>query len=279
MYKNLYNRINKLINENNSSLKKKKNYYGTSYFLKNNGKLIKKMPVISDNKRSIPNIMLRSSLFGVIKKGNRKYEKNVLKTTLNGIFIRFTGESLDQTDLDVWLECLHRLKKVPLGEKVKFKTYNFLKSINRKTGRSDYEWLKSCLIRLSVCCIEIRDEHFFYVGHLLHEWYRNEKTKEYIIILNKKIIYFFTDAMWTGISLKERMKLKGKSLSQWIHCFYCSHKNPLSYKVQTLQKLCGSSIIVLWKFRQNLKKSLEEVSFATGWKCLIDINDHVHIKK
>ncbi|QJC30217.1 hypothetical protein GJT84_02475 (plasmid) [Enterobacteriaceae endosymbiont of Plateumaris sericea] len=285
MYKSLYTRISKLASKSNSRIsscnKNKKILFNSSNISKEDENIFikKRMPIISNSKRAVPNIMLRSSLFGVIKKGYRKYEKNVLKATLNNIYIRFTGESLDQSDLDVWLECLHRLKKVPLGEKVQFKSYDFLKSINRNTGKSDYEWLKSCLVRLSVCGIEIRNEYFFYMGHLLHEWYRNEKTKEHIIILNKKIIYFFSDTMWTGVSLKERMKLKGKSLSQWIHCFYCSHNIPLPYKVNTLYKLCGSNINILWKFRQNLKKSLKEVSLATGWKCLIDIHDFVHIEK
>ncbi|QJC33104.1 plasmid replication initiator TrfA [Enterobacteriaceae endosymbiont of Donacia semicuprea] len=245
-----------------------KNINKNSFFIK-----------ISKDKRIIPNIMLRSSLFSVIRKGYRKYERNILKTSLNGFDIRFTGESLDQTDLDVWLECLYRLTKVPLGKRVIFSTYSFLKSIDRKTGKKDYEWLKSSLIRLSICSIEIKYKNNFYIGHLLHEWYRNSKTKKNIILLNKNIITLFMDSMWTAISLKERKKLKGKPLSQWIHCFFCSHNIPLYYKVSTLKKLCGSNTSLLWKFRQILKKSLHDVSLATGWKCWIDYNDIVHIIK
>ncbi|QJC32297.1 hypothetical protein GJT89_02240 (plasmid) [Enterobacteriaceae endosymbiont of Donacia versicolorea] len=255
---------NKKNNCSNLNIKNNKN----SFFIK-----------ISKNKRVIPNIMLRSSLFGVIRKGYRKYERNVLKTSLNGFDIRFTGESLDQSDLDVWLECLYRLTKVPLGKRVIFSTYSFLKSIDRKTGKKDYEWLKSSLIRLSICSIEVKYKNYFYIGHLLHEWYRDNKTKKNIILLNKNIIAFFTDSMWTAISLKERKKLKGRPLSQWIHCFFCSHNIPLYYKVNTLKKLCGSNTSLLWKFRQILKKSLYDVSLATKWKCWIDKNDIVHIIK
>ncbi|QJC34329.1 hypothetical protein GJT94_02260 (plasmid) [Enterobacteriaceae endosymbiont of Donacia cinerea] len=268
-----FNRI-KLLVKKSSVLKKEKNKENNNFNIKRN------FPNISKNKRVIPNVLLRSSLFGIIKKGNRKYEKNILKTSLNSFLIRFTGESLDQADLDVWLECLYLFTKVPLGEKVIFSTFSFLKSINRNTGKKDYEWLKSSLMRLSICSIEINYKNYFYVGHLLHEWYRNDKTKKNIILLNKKIISFFIDSMWTAISLKERKKLKGKQLSQWIHCFFCSHnKTPLPYKVETLKKLCGSNIHILWKFRQILKKSLYEVSLATGWKFWIDKNDIVHIMK
>ncbi|QJC37141.1 hypothetical protein GJU01_02245 (plasmid) [Enterobacteriaceae endosymbiont of Donacia vulgaris] len=280
-----HNRIKLLIQKSNILKKKKEKnisfFYKSIKYIKNNSFNVKKyFPNISKKNRAIPNIILRSSLFGIIKKGNRKYEKNVLKTSLNGFFIRFTGESLDQSDLDVWLECLYLFTKVPLGEKVIFSTYSFLRSIDRNTGKKDYEWLKSSLIRLSICSIEITYKDDFYIGHLLHEWYRNNKTKKNIILLNKNIISFFIDSTWTAISLKERKKLKGKQLSQWIHCFFCSHNNnPLPYKVNTLKQLCGSHILLLWKFRQILKKSLYEVSLATGWKCWIDKNDIVHIIK
>ncbi|QJC31890.1 hypothetical protein GJT88_02320 (plasmid) [Enterobacteriaceae endosymbiont of Donacia tomentosa] len=294
MRKSIYSRIHLLVQKNKcrnnffSVKEDKKNIFTDNFnkrenfdfnLCKKENFLQKNLLLVSKTKRAIPNIMLRSSLFGIVKKGNRKYERNILKTTLNGLFIRFTGESLDQSDLDVWLECLHRLTKVPLGEKVMFSTHDFLKAIGRTTGKRDYEWLTSCLIRLSICSIEISYKNCFYMGHLLHEWYKNIKNKKHIIVLNKKIISFFTDSMWTGISLKERRKLKGKFLSQWVHCFYCSHNDPLCYKVSTLQKLCGSKIKMLWKFRQNLKKSLYEVAFATGWECWIDINDIVHVKK
>ncbi|QJC31053.1 plasmid replication initiator TrfA [Enterobacteriaceae endosymbiont of Macroplea appendiculata] len=237
------------------------------------------MPYVAKDKRIIPNIMLRSSLFGIIKKGHRKYEKNVLKFSLQNITIRFTGEQLDQTDLDVWLECLHRLCFVPMGSKVEFTAYSFLKSIDRRTGTKDYKWLKTCLVRLSICIIEVGFQNCFYVGHLLHEYYKNISNKKHVIILNKRIVAFFKDDMWTAISLIERKKLKGKYLSQWIHCFYCSHKIPLCYKVSTLNKLCGSTTKKLWKFRQSLKRALLVVTHSTGWKCWIDRNDFVHIKK
>ncbi|QJC36320.1 hypothetical protein GJT99_02225 (plasmid) [Enterobacteriaceae endosymbiont of Donacia cincticornis] len=261
--------------------KKKKKKKGNSFFYtkKRIIDIWNFFPNISKNRRAVPNTILRSSLFGILKKGCRKYERNILKTSLNNFFIRFTGEQLDQSDLDVWLECLYRFSQVPLGGKVVFSSYSFLKSINRTTGKKDYEWLKSSLIRLSICSIEISYKNHFYIGHLLHEWYRNDKTKKNIILLNENITSFFTHSIWTIVSLKERKKLKGRPLSQWIHCFYCTHNIPLCYKVTTLKKLCGSKIIILWKFRQILKKSLQEVSVATGWDCWIDKNDIVHVIK
>ncbi|QJC33918.1 hypothetical protein GJT93_02250 (plasmid) [Enterobacteriaceae endosymbiont of Donacia provostii] len=281
--KNFYERIRLLINKSNvinkKKTKKKEKKKELCLRKKKSINIQNFFPNISKNRRAVPNIILRSSLFGILKKGYRRYERNILKTSLNDFIIKFTGESLDQSDLDVWLECLYRFSKVPFGEKVIFSSYSFLKSIDRKTGKKDYEWLKSSLIRLSICSIEINYRDYFYIGHLLQEWYRNDKTKKNVIFLNKNIISFFTQSIWTIISLKERKKLKKRPLSQWIHCFYCTHNVPLYYKVITLKNLCGSKIIILWKFRQILKKSLFEVSLVTGWSCWIDKNDIVHVIK
>lgn len=237
------------------------------------------LPFCDHHFRPIPNAILRSALFGVVAKGKRKYEENVLKASVNGLTIKYTGQQLDQLDLDVWVECVHRHKGLNLGEPITFSTYNFLKSIGRKTGKSEYEWLRKTLMRLHVCAIEIGDGRFFYVGHLLHEWRRDEETGENIIVLNSKLADFFSVAMWTGISIKERMLFKNKPLTQWLHSFYSTHRKPFGYKVENLRNLCGSNILELKKFKYNLKKSLIDLSNATGWECSIDKNNLVHVKR
>jgi len=147
---------------------------------------------------------LRGALFGVVEKGSRKYEKNVLKATVNSLSDKFTGEQLDQADLDVWIECLR---------------------------------------------------------------------------LNQKLLPFFQSQFWTGLSVEHRGKLKSKSLTLWLHSFYSTHSKPYDYKVEKLMFLCGSKVALMWKFRQMLKKSLTDLSKVTGWKCLIDENDLVQVKK
>lgn len=101
------------------------------------------MPISKQSNVPVPNGILRSALFGIVAKGKRKFEKSLLKATVNGYSVKYTGEQLDQSDLDVWLECLRRCQNTPLGHIVRCSSYDFLKTINRRTGKSDYEWLKS----------------------------------------------------------------------------------------------------------------------------------------
>lgn len=237
------------------------------------------LPASKKTQIPAPNIVLRSALFGVIKKGARKYEKNILKTTLNGCTVKYTGEQLDQSDLDVWLECLQRCQSCQLGYTVRFSSNNFLLKLGRNTGKSDHEWLKSVLQRLRTNDIEISDGKLSYMGSLIFEQYRDEETGENCLVLNPKIAVFFGDAGWTGITKSIRLKLKGKPLTQWLHGFYSSHAKPLPVKVETLRGLCGSEVKELKKFRQMLRSALSELSIATGWDCNIDKTDKVLIKK
>ncbi len=57
--------------------------------------------------RRIPNICLRSALFGLIQRGRRKAVKGELIAAIKGIDIRYTGWKLDQGDFDVLVHALH----------------------------------------------------------------------------------------------------------------------------------------------------------------------------
>lgn len=236
------------------------------------------LPSCPNEKKPVPNAILRSSLFGVFEKGERAYEQRVLKAAVNGITVKFTGQQLDQSDLDVWLGCLQLLRKVPVGTQVYFSMKGFLKSLGKNTGKSDKEWLRDSLTRLSACLIEIGDGINFYSGHLINDFYRNEVEFEYTLTLNPKMLSFFSNESWTGLDFDKRRELKGKSIAKWLHGFYSTHAKPLPYKVETLKTLCGSKA-ELKGFRQTLKRSLSDVSSVTGWTYWIDESDLVNVKK
>lgn len=237
------------------------------------------LPTCKNTHVPTPNVILRSALFGVVKKGTRQYEKGILKATFNGYAVKYTGEQLDQSDLDVWLECLQRCQTTPLGHTVRFAIHDFLRSIGRNTGKTDHEWLKGVFVRFRACAVEISDDRYEYIGGLVNDIYRDKETGEYCIELHPKISACFSGTSWTGISKNIRLQLKGKPLTLWLHGFYSSHNKPLPMKVSTLKELCGSDRGELRKFRYDLKKSLAELASVTGWQCSIDEHDLVVVKK
>lgn len=225
-----------------------------------------------------PNVILRSSLFGLVEKGKRILEKNVFKATANGYCIQYSGEQLNQSDLDVWLECIRRSQNCQLGSIVRFKANDFLRSINRKTGKTQHEWLKIILKRMRFTDIEISDKQFMYCGSLIHEYYQDKIKNDNCLIINNKIIHCFQNSNWTAINQTMRLMLRGKQLTQWLYGFYSSHKNPFFMKLKTLKLISGSRS-QLKEFRRMMKKSIVELSFVTGWSCKIDAADKLIIIK
>ena len=92
------------------------------------------LPLWPDSVRGVPNSILRSALFGVIRRGPRAYLARVKKATVDGVTIIHSGPTLDQADLDVWEQCLHLARTSGLGTRIEFSTGSFLKAIGRSMG-------------------------------------------------------------------------------------------------------------------------------------------------
>lgn len=237
-----------------------------------------KFPDYPDNVKGIPNSILRSALFGAIKRGKRAYKENVEIVSTENYKIIFSGPQLDQADLDVWQHAVELTKTSPSQEKIFFTSKNFLKAIGRNTGKTDRDWLHKSLTRLQTSLVEIIDGSFFYKGNLITESYGCKETQKNIIIINKKILNLYANG-WTGIEWKQRKSLRGSFLAQWVHCFYSSHKDPYPYSVEMIHALSGSGDENIFGFKRNLKKSFEKITTVTGWTFCIDENNLVHVQK
>ena len=237
--------------------------------------------------RGIPNICLRSALFGVIQRGRRKAVKGELIAAVRGIEIRYTGWRLDQADFDVLAHGLHlvSLQKSTEGY-VQFTGKGFLRGIGRRTGKSGREWLKDSFRRLTGSAVEITleikdrfgTESFTYAGSLIDEFYYNSRDQSYLLKINPKLARLF-DAGWTQLQWQQRLELK-TDLAKWLHGFYASHNVPYPIKVETLRHLCGSSCGRLSDFRGRLRRALNElveIQVISSWK--IDRKDKVHVQR
>lgn len=237
--------------------------------------------------RGIPNICLRSPLFGVIQRGRRKAVKGELIAAVNGLDICYTGWRLDQGDFDVLIHTLHLVSLQQSTEAfVQFTGKGFLNGIGRKYGKSGREWLKDSFRRLTGSAVEIKlevqddygTESYTYAGSLIDEFYYNTGSQSYLLKINPKLAKLF-DAGWTQLQWHQRLQLK-TDLAKWLHGFYVSHRAPYPMKVDTLRHLCGSSCGRLSDFRSKLRCALKELvnaELVTSWK--IDCQDKVYIRK
>lgn len=229
--------------------------------------------------RGMPNSVLRSALFGVIQRGPRAFQQRVKKASVDGVTVIHTGPTLDQADLDVWMQSLHLARTDGLGKRIKFSTSGFLKSIGRDAGGKNIEWLKNAFARLTSSVVEIQDGKKSYFGPMLHHGARDDESGQYAIEINPAIVALFGTDGWSSLDFEQRQALKKQPLAQWLHGFYSTHTRPFAYKVETLYRLCGSENKQLAGFRRELKEALTKMAMVTGWAWEIDDTDLIHIIK
>jgi hypothetical protein len=224
------------------------------------------LPLWPEPMRGVPNGILRSALFGAVKRGKRRYMEREPVAAVEGVDLIYTGPRLDQADLDVWEGALHLARLIPLGDRIEFTEKGFLKLIGRggeggeNIGKSDREWLKKTLARLKANAVEVKQGPYAYGGSLVDEYFRDESTGRYVLILNPRMKVMFGRDGWTQIDWSIRQALRGYPLAQWLHGFYSTHAQPYPLKVETLHKLCGSET------GAEAKTDAERHKAVTGWR-------------
>ena len=242
-----------------------------------------KLPLWPDAVRSVPNGFLRSALFGAIRRGARRYMQREQIAALDGIKIFYTGQRLDQGDLDVWEMLLHITRLQGLGNECRVKAYQLLKKLEKADTGGNREVLHIRLMRLKATAIEIEQGRYGYAGSLIDEVYRDKETQEYVFRANSKLRALFEPDQFTQIDWAVRRELDGQPLAQWLHGFYASHAQPHPVHMETLLKLAGSEDASPTSARQTLRKAFEAVAKASkahGEEFSYEIHsDLVHAQK
>ena len=210
------------------------------------------LPVWPEPMRGVPNGMLRSAMFGAIRKGPRRYMEREQIAALEGIEIWYTGQRLDQGDLDVWETVLHIVRLQALGNECRVTAYAMLKLLGKTDTGKNRATLHKRLLRLKANGVEVKQGRFTYIGSLIDEVYKDDETQKYVIVLNPKLRALFEPDQFTQIEWAVRHALDGKPLAQWLHGYYTSHAKPYPVKVETLHKLCGSEAKRLPDFKIDL---------------------------
>ncbi|WP_175810882.1 plasmid replication initiator TrfA [Burkholderia cepacia] len=223
------------------------------------------LPLWPELVRGVPNGVLRSALFGAIKRGKRKYMEREAIACVKGVSIVYTGPRLDQSDLDVWEGALHLARLVKLGNRIEFTEKAFLRLIGRggpsggNIGKSDREWLRKVLARLKATAVEVTQGPYTYIGSLIDDCFRDSTNGRSVVILNPRMRVIFNHDSWTQIDWSIRHALIGHPLAQWLHGFYSTHAAPMPYKVETLHLLCGSEA------GENATTDAERNKALLGW--------------
>lgn len=212
--------------------------------------------------RAVPNGFLRSALFGAIAKGRRRYLEHEQLAAVDGVEVHYTGQRLDQGDLDVYESVLHALRLQAMGKRCRVTSYALLKLMGKVDTGGNRETLQKRLRRLRANAVQIKQGRYTYIGGLVDEAFKDEETQEWVIVLNPRLRALFEPDQFTQVEWGVRQALSGQPLAQWLHGFYASHAEPYPIKVETLHRLCGSETERMDHFREKLWKALDAVAEA-----------------
>jgi len=236
------------------------------------------LPLWPETKRGAINAVLRSALFAAIQGKGRTALERELVAAQQGIEIRFTGWQLSQSELDVWEQVLHLARTQATGSECHFTARGLLKAMGRQTGKSDHEWLKLAVARLTGGVVEITSGGRTYFGTLVEGGARDEDTGQYVVQINPKLAAFYGDAEWTQLDWEQRQQLRGKPLALWLMGFYASHAQPYPLTVEYLHKLSGSQTKQLRYFKKNLTKALRDIQAVGTIEAFEIVGDLVHVR-
>lgn len=216
------------------------------------------LPLWPDAVRAVPNAVLRGALFSVATE-RETFKTATLIATVEGIEIRFQGTRPNQSDLDVWETLLHLARLQPLGAEVQFTSHSLLKELGRGTGGKDHEELKQQIRNLAAGLTEITwtKERKTFGGTLITSYFRDEDTGLYVVKFNRDFGKLYASGH-TSVDWEERKALGRNNVAKWVHLLYSSHEHPYPYKVETLQRLCGSTS-TRKEFRQRLRSALDKL--------------------
>lgn len=227
-------------------------------------KNVVQLPLWPEPVRAVPNGFLRSALFGAIAKGKRRYIDGEQLAALDGIEIRYTGQRLDQGDLDVWESVLHAVRLQELGSQCRVTSYALLKLMGKTDTGKNRATLNKRITRLVASAVTVKQGRYTYIGGLIRFAAKDEETQEWVIELDEKLRPLFAADQFTQVEWAVRHALDGKPMAQWLHGFYASHAAPFPMRMETLLKLSGSEDSNPRSAQQTLRKALDAVSEASA---------------
>lgn len=210
-------------------------------------------------KESIPNALIRSSLFGV----NRSSSGQIIKKkipSLSNYDITYIGEELGQSDCQIFyfLMRAYRSGKKRTDGFVEIKQSDILESLGVSKGGSAYDWLWTHLERLKRAEISVVSDRYKYLGNLVSEVEKNDANGTIAFVMNNKLASVNGD--YTAIDLQRKVSIKSL-IGKWAHDFYSSHAFTIPMKLDTIKSLTGSKLEKA-KFKSQLKIAMEEIKNA-----------------
>lgn len=220
------------------------------------------LPLWPEPVRAVPNGFLRSALFAARGRGKRRYINGEDLAACGGVTVRYKGEQLDQSDLDVWESVLHAVRLQALGTQCRVTSYSLLKLMGLTDTGPNRTTLFNRIERLVANAVTITQGRYTYMGGLIEKAVRDKITHEWVIKIDPELAPIYSHDQFTMVDWAIRQSMSGKPLAQWLHGYYASHAKPFPVAMTTLLKNSGNEDAAPKSARQTLRRALETLSAA-----------------
>jgi len=227
--------------------------------------LLDAVPAWDDSNRGAPNALIRSGLFTVSTSKTREFVDKQKVASLGNYDIRYSGQTLGQDDLSVFMSIVNMAKSKPLTEPVAFTGYHLVNDLAWRMHSESYERARDCISRLKVTAVEVvtKGERSGYSGSLIRDYAWNhmgeDGTQRWMVNFEPRICQIFMPDSTTLIEWEMRKRIGSKAtVALWLHAYYSSHRDPYPVTVVKLHEMCRSASPVS-TFRRTLQLSLQKL--------------------
>jgi hypothetical protein len=253
--KNNTEEFKEYLNKHFDSIKEKINALPTKEFI----------PVTEPLSRAIPNVFLRSALFGIQKRGVHLTVKNKEILSMSQYQVLFSGEELNQLDLIVWDALVYLFKEKSKGSnRVRVTIYEVCKFLGYTDSTETRDQVKNRIFKLVLAVVQVKGKQYaMYMSHLIQSFalIEDEPNAYYLEFDNHLLCVFRDTDDYTFININIRKQLGQNQLALWIFHFYASHKEPIPFSLEYLHDLSRSGLIQK-EFNRSLRSALELIKNA-----------------
>ena len=218
------------------------------------------VPIWCLAERGMPNGLLRSALFGMVKRGTRARLNNVPLFTSRNTTLYFSGYELNQKDCDVFMTLLNLVQEQGTY-RAECSLYGLRKMLFLDKGKKNTLALKMSIERLHDSSIKMKSPNAYYCGHLVDSFAFDERKGTYVLRINPDIANLFHDG-FAKLKMETRLHLKG-DLSKFLHGLVLTHRaaidRPQLYKLETIHSLSRSKEKRRRMFKAKVASGMEQL--------------------
>jgi len=249
------------------------------------------LPMWQNLRTSMPNLLLRSSLWSArtmrhsppendslsssVEGANATTKASPISSLDNAVLIN-RGPALGSYDRRVFAGCLDYYRgdrpltcEADEASYIEVSYFKFIASLGSAYSADGRKALRASLERLSAMSLHVRHLGVeLQLPRILEVSFADAESRHEEKLKSSDLFYFrvredfaklYGRAKWTAVP--HDALNAGAGLKSWLACFYATHSKPFPLELATLQKLAGSEV-PMWKFRSQLKTALNEMKSA-----------------